>query len=227
MRWRDTLNRPASRSSSSPRTMTPPAPAPHLDAYLPTIQIRSPRVTRDSRRQCHHNRDRPPQEGRTMPQDELRDGKHRRVVVPLGAPRAYRQERKQRRQEGDRKHKRGDDAKRDERSQVTVRRHLGEIHGQQPDCRGQARQKHRVQVDPDRFDDRRTLGIPRTRKPRWPRCRSSARQHPLPPRCRPQACPRHQRPCAQKWRRPRRRSSETSGASFRSWSPRRQSRQWR
>ena len=42
---------------------------------------------------------------------------------------------------------------------MTVWRHFGEIHGQEAQRRGQARQKHRMQVDPEGFNDCRAFRV--------------------------------------------------------------------
>ena len=63
------------------------------------------------------------------------------------------------RQKGDGQKEGCGDAERDEVAEMTIGGHFGEVHAQEPERRREARQEHRMQVEPQGFDDGVVLGI--------------------------------------------------------------------
>ena len=140
--------------------------APKLDAVVEVVKEDVVQlVTRYRRDEHHHHRDGPPQQSPAPAHDELRELHHRRIVAVSGGTRPHRQEREQGRQKGDRKHEPRADPERGERPEMAEGRHVGEVHAQKAERGGQARQEDRLEIDPQRLDDRGPLQVPGPRAP--------------------------------------------------------------
>ena len=134
--------------------------APELDALVEVVEEDVVQlVARYRGDECHGDQPASPQQHAAPSHDELAERHHRRIVTVPGRAHADGKKREQRRQKGHGEHERGDDPERDEGPELTERRHFGEVHAQEAERGGQAREEDRLKVHPHRFDDRIPLDL--------------------------------------------------------------------
>ena len=117
-------------------------------------------VARNGQAHGDHDHQPSPDERLSVAQHGIRQEAHRGRPEPAVLRGTDGEQRKHGRQEGDGENEGGGDAESDEVAQVTVGRHFGEVHAQETERRREARQKHRMEVEADGFDDGGVPGIP-------------------------------------------------------------------
>ena len=134
--------------------------APELDALVEVVEEDVVQLVARYRADEHHD-DQPasPPDHPAPSNHELGQRRHRPVKVVSGGAHADGKEGKQRGKKGHGEHERGADPERDEVPELPERRHLGEVHAQEPEGGGQAREEDGLKVDAHRFGNRVALAL--------------------------------------------------------------------
>ena len=134
--------------------------APELDALVEVVEEDVVQLVARYRGDERHD-DEPatPQQLPAPAHHELGQHRHRPVKAVPGGAHADGKEREQRGKKGHGEHERGADPERDEVPELPERRHLGEVHAQEPEGGGQAREEDRLKVHAHRFGDRIALAL--------------------------------------------------------------------